>query len=74
MAHYKAVGQEDKAKLLSWRTIPVFDVYSYGDFMDYYYGELAPSTSYLRSWKILPAEGGFLFVYPDELNPEKTAH
>ena len=74
MAHYKAVGQEDKAKLLSWRTIPVFDVYSYGDFMDYYYGELAPSTSYLRSWKILPAEGGFLFVYPDELNPEKTAY
>ena len=74
MEHYKAVGQEDKAKLLSWRTIPVFDVYSYGDFMDYYYGELAPSTSYLRSWKILPAEGGFLFVYPDELNPEKTAH
>lgn len=73
MAHYKAVGQEDKAKLLSWRTIPVFDVYSYGDFMDYYYGELAPSTSYLHSWKILPADGGFLFVYPDELNPEKTA-
>ena len=67
--HFKATGQEDKAKLLSWRQEPEFDVYSSGEFMDYYYGELAPSTGYLQSWNILPAKGGFFFVYPDELYP-----
>ncbi len=69
IAHFEKTGQEDKARLLSWRQEPEFDVYSSGEFMDYYYGELAPSTGYLQSWNILPAEGGFFFVYPDELNP-----
>ena len=71
--HFQADGQEDKAKLLSWRNEPEFDVYTSGEFMDYYYGELAPSTGYLQSWNILPAEGGFFFVYPDELNPNWPA-
>ena len=71
--HFEAAGQMDKAKLLSWRKDPEFDVYSYGDFMDYYYGELAPHTGYLRSWKILPAEGGFFFVYPDTVDPDHAA-
>ena len=70
---FKASGQEDKAKLLSWRQDPNFDVYSHHDFMDYYYGELAPSTGYLKSWNILPAQGGFFFVYPDEFAPDKVA-
>lgn len=72
--HFTAAGQDDKAKLLSWRKEPVFDVYSHEDFMDYYYGELAPSTGYLRSWQILPAKGGFFFVYPDEFNPDQVAN
>ncbi len=70
---FRAQGQEDKAKLLSWRSAPEFDVYAYGDFMDYYYGELAPTTGYLKSWQILPAEGGFIFVYPDEFSPDKVS-
>lgn len=72
--HFQAQGQEDKARLLSWRQDPEFDVYSYEDFMDYYYGELAPSTKYLQSWRIVPSPGGFLFVYPDEVNPDCAAY
>ena len=66
-------GQCDKARLLQWRTEPYFDQYAYGDFSDYYYGELAPSTGYLQVWDVLEAEGGFLFVYPDDLNPDQVA-
>lgn len=66
-------GQTDKARLLSWRTVDYFDEYAYGDFADYYYGEMAPSTGYLTVWEILPADGGFVFVYPDDLNPEACA-
>jgi len=66
-------GQLDKAKLLSWRDAKYFDVYTYGDFSDYYYGELAPSTGYLQVWDILPVEGGFMFLYPDHQNPEHVS-
>ena len=74
IAHYEADGQTDKAKLLSWRNFNYFDEYAYGDFADYYYGEMMPSTSYLTVWDICPADGGFLFVYPDDSDPERVAH
>lgn len=70
---FQRKGDEDKARLLSWRTEDYFDQYTYGDFSDYYYGELAPSIGYLTVWDILEAEDGFLFVYPDELAPDKVA-
>ncbi|MBE6976309.1 MAG: nucleoside kinase [Ruminococcaceae bacterium] len=70
IASYTAQGQEDKARLLSWRTTEYFDIYAYGDFADYYYGEMAPSTGYLKVWDILDAPGGFIFVYPDDQNPD----
>ena len=66
-------GQEDKAKLLQWRRAEYFDIYSHEDFMDYYYGELAPSTGYLAVWDILEAEGGFLFLFPEDSNPDAVA-
>lgn len=70
---FRSTGQEDKARLLSWRNVDYFDEYTYGDFADYYYGEMVPSTGYLTVYDILPAEGGFLFVYPDDQNPDVTA-
>lgn len=73
IAHFLADGQQDKARLLAWRTEPSFDAYAYGDFVDYYYGELAPSTAFLSVWDILPAEDGFLFIFPDEQAPDQVA-
>lgn len=71
--HYREKGNEDKARLLSWRNVTYFDQYEYEDFSDYYYGELAPSMGYLTVWDILPAEDGLLFVYPDENRPDIVA-
>ena len=73
IAHFEADGHDDKVRLLQWRTADYFDEYAYGDFADYYYGEMMPSTGYLRNWDIRAAEGGFIFVYPDDRNPDKTA-
>jgi len=70
---YRADGQEDKASLLAWRPWDYFDEYTYEDFSDYYYGEMAPSTRYLSVWDILPADGGFIFQYPDDENPDTLA-
>ncbi len=73
IASFRAQGQEDKAQLLEFRQQPYFDQYAYGDFADYYYGELAPSTGYLQVWDILSAPGGFYFMYPDDIHPDRVA-
>lgn len=70
---YAANGQLDKARLLRWRDSPTFDLYEYGDFGEYYYGELAPSTGYLMVWDIVPTEDGFMFLFPDDFTPDKVA-
>ena len=71
---YSEAGQPDKARLLHWRTVDYMDEYAYGDFADYYYGEMMPTTAWLTVWDILPADGGFVFVFPDDQNPEILAH
>ena len=71
--HFSADGQNDKARLLSWRSEAYFDEYAYDDFADYYYGELAPSTGYLQVWDIIPADGGFMFVFPKDDHPDQVA-
>ena len=67
---YTRDGQPDKARLLHWREQDYFDEYFYGDFADYYYGEMMPSTGYLTVWDVFAADGGFVFVYPDDRNPD----
>lgn len=71
--HFTACGYADKARLLSFRTETYFDQYSYGDYSDYFYGELAPSSGYMKVWDIIPAPGGFMFIYPDNNNPNQVA-
>lgn len=73
ITRFRAEGQEDKARLLQWRPFDYFDEYVHGDYADYFYGEMLPSTGYLTVWDILPVEGGFLVVYPDDRNPEVCA-
>ena len=73
IAQFTCRGQMDKARLLYWREAAHFDVYSYGSYMDYFYGELAPDTGYLRSWDLLEAEGGVLFLFPDETKPDSVS-
>ena len=70
---FQSEGQEDKARLLRWRPLDYFDEYAHGDYADYFYGEMLPSTAYLTVWDIHPADGGFLFVYPDNQNPNVCA-
>lgn len=73
ISRFETQGETDKANLLHWREAEHFDVYSHDGFMDYYYGELAPSTGYLSVWDILPCEGGFFFLFPNDMNPNDVA-
>lgn len=69
---FEAQGREDMARLLALRRTPWFDYYHCGDFFDYFYGEMAPSTGYLQVWDILPAQDGFLFLFPDNNDPDRV--
>jgi uridine kinase len=72
IAYFETRGDKDKARLLKWRTVDYFDEYVYGDFRDYYYGEMAPSTGYLQVWDVRPADNGVLFLFPDDQNPDRV--
>ena len=71
--YFRSDGQEDKARLLGYRKVPWFDIYTHGDFADYYYGEMMPSTGYVAVWDIIPVDGGFMFLFPDPQNPDRLA-
>ncbi len=68
--YFEEQGQLDKARLLSYRKKERIDLYESGDFADYYYGEMAPSTGFLRAWDIIPAPEGFIFIFPDANKPD----
>ena len=74
IAYYQSKGMPDKARLLAYRPKNTFDIYESGDFADYFYGEMAPSTSHLRSWDILPYPEGFIFVLPDVHDPDRVSN
>jgi uridine kinase len=71
--HYRSMGENDKATLLTYRKKERIDIYESGDFLDYFYGEMAPSTGFLRSWDIIPAPEGVIFIYPDAKNPDRVS-
>lgn len=73
IARYAATGRQDKARLLSWRSLPYCSEYTHGDYTDSFFGEMAPSTGFLTVWDVLSADGGFLFVFPDDLDPDRLA-
>ena len=71
--YYESHGFTDKARLLRYRKNTTFKIYESGDFKDYFYGEMAPSTSFLRSFDIIPSLEGFIFILPDLKNPDKVS-
>lgn len=70
--YYVEAGQDDKARLLKYREKDSFDVYQYGDFCDYFYGELAPSTRFLRSFDVRDYDEGFIFIFPNDKDPDSV--
>ena len=68
---FNAQGLTDKVKLLETSG----SLYSYynmcGDTIDFYYGNLLPSTGYLRLWDILPFDEGILLRIPNKEQPDR---
>lgn len=66
-------GQTDKVNLLEWRRFTYFDVYGVGDYKDYFYGEMLPSTGFVSVFDLRLEDGGVLLLRPDPQNPAVPA-
>ncbi|MGN0980660.1 MAG: nucleoside kinase [Candidatus Avoscillospira sp.] len=63
----------DKSQLLSFRIGSTVNLYSIGDFSDYFYGYMAPHTGYLKWFALELFEDGFILRLPDQSNPSQLA-
>lgn len=70
---FKESGDLDKVKLLETCGEVYITCYSLGDVTDYYYDELVPSTSYLKTFGVKLCHGGILLRVPDRHHPEDLA-
>lgn len=73
VALFKELGMADKVSLFRYRRSSNINVYCLGDYYDYYYGYMLPSTGYVRLFDLFPYEEGMILLLPGQKEPEKLA-
>lgn len=64
----------DKVRLMKFRESDSLTLYKLNHREDYYYGYMVPSTGYLRSFKLIHTDDGFIMQYPLTTNPDKLGN
>ncbi|MCI8299257.1 MAG: nucleoside kinase [Lachnospiraceae bacterium] len=72
VALFGELGMHDKERLFAYRRSSKVNIYSIGNYKDYYYGYMVPNTSYLKYFELKLYEGGFVLLFPNE-NTRETA-
>ena len=65
-------GMYDKDRLFRYRRASWVNIYSLGDFEDYYYGYMVPDTGYLKYFELYKYDEGFVIQFPTLKEPEKV--
>jgi uridine kinase len=71
MELFQNAGLVHKAQLLSFRINSRVNVYSLDGFVDYFYGYMAPDTSYIRCFALELFENGFVLRLPTQKDPSQ---
>jgi uridine kinase len=61
---YKAMGMNDKLEILKYRPEQMVHQYVCGEYVDYMYGYMAPSTGYISDFRFIPVMPGFIVQFP----------
>lgn len=61
---FKKKPQNDKVQLLQFKKKPEVHIYRCGDYTDYFYGHMVPSTGYLRLFDLKYYFPGFILRFP----------
>lgn len=69
---FRELGMYDKERLFHYRRSSRVNVYSIGNYMDYYYGYMVPDTGYLKYFDLELYDEGFVVLFPDK-NTRMTA-
>ena len=67
-------GMHDKERLFHYRRVSRVNIYSMNEFEDYYYGYMAPSTGYLKYFKLYLYDEGLVVQMPVPENPVWFLH
>ena len=71
--YFEREGQTDKVRLLKYRAFEHFQLYKCGDMLEYFYGEMAPSTGYTPVFKLEFYMPGLALSLPDPEDPSRPA-
>ena len=71
---FKEEGLEDKYELLRHRTRIYTSIYKLGDTVNYYFGNLAPSTGLIHLFSLELYESGLLLKAPQQNHPTTLSH
>lgn len=64
LAMYKRFGMDDKAKVIKYRPEKNVHFYKCGDYYNYMFGRMVPSTGYLKNFILRVYSPGLLISYP----------
>ena len=64
----------DKARLFQYRRVSRVNIYSIGNFEDYFYGYMAQNTGYIRYFDLVRYEHGFVLMLPTRKDPKTVPH
>ena len=68
---------DSKARLFRYRLSGTVHIYSLGNFVDYFYGHMAPDAGYVKNFRLIPWDDGFFLQIPrtqDEAVFDPAAH
>ncbi|MBO5474376.1 MAG: nucleoside kinase [Lachnospiraceae bacterium] len=71
VALFRELGMKDKVSLFRYRRSSSINVYCLGDYYDYFYGYMMPSTGYVKYFDLFPYEEGMILLLPEREEPEK---
>lgn len=68
---FAEAGLEDKVELLRFRTDEKVSIYRSGPMINHFYGQLLPSTGYLKVFDLQICAPGFVLVFPIRAKPDQ---
>lgn len=63
-------GMYDKERLFRYRRVSTVNIYSIGNFEDYFYGYMVQNTGYIKLFDLQLYHHGFVLVLPRRSNPK----
>ncbi len=63
----------DKKKLFKYRRSSRINLYELDGLQGYFYGDMVPSTGYIKRFEVTPYNTGFVLQFPDEHNPSQIS-